>query len=199
MIPPLVYIETNWIVGAVMGQEPEADELMASPSVRLILPSVCVMEALKSFEGKRRARNELTSDIDREIKDVRRSTGIREARELATHLQEAKLQNDALLDQLYKRLDGWLARAVERAELLHPTSTDVTLACDLALITEGERADLLILTLIVRHARTEPGTSKALLTGDRRFGGVAQSSLDDAGVRIFHQAKSVLGWAASQG
>ena len=171
MTAPIVYIETNWIVGAVMGQDPAADELLAAPGIHLVLPSVCLMEALKSFEGKRRSRNVLKAALDQEMKEIRRSDEIAEAKALAAELQEAKLHNDALLDALYKRLDVTLARVVQRAELLHPLPEDVTSACDLALLTDGERADLLILTLVRRHAKAAAKARRALLTGDRPFGG----------------------------
>jgi hypothetical protein len=41
----LIYLETNWIVGAVMGQDYRAGELLSSSEseVHLAVPAVCVM------------------------------------------------------------------------------------------------------------------------------------------------------------
>jgi hypothetical protein len=192
----LVYIETNWIVASVMGQDPSADGLLTSDSVRLLVPSVCVMEALKSFERKRRERNELASLIERQLNQVRRSVAIEEATRLARELQEAKVENDDLLHALYKRLDATLARVVERAEMIHPSGDDVIRACDLALLAEHERADTLILAIVMRHSKNQLEPRKALLTGDLSFADFA-SQLVETELKVFHRAEAVLGWAST--
>jgi len=50
----LIYVETNWIVGAVMGQDSRAEDLLSASeaNVYLALPAVCVMEAISAFDWK---------------------------------------------------------------------------------------------------------------------------------------------------
>lgn len=49
----ILYIETNFVVGAARGQDPDADALLGVPSkaLRILLPSVCVMETLSREES----------------------------------------------------------------------------------------------------------------------------------------------------
>jgi len=74
----LLYLETNWIVGVVMGQELSADPLLSSSEVEvsIALPSICLMEAISAFDWKRIERNRLKDELDRQLRQLLRSTDI---------------------------------------------------------------------------------------------------------------------------
>ena len=69
----LIYLETNWIVGAVMGQDQIADGLLSSSEadIHLAVPSVCLMEAISAFDWKRIERNRLKDELDRQLNQLR--------------------------------------------------------------------------------------------------------------------------------
>jgi len=117
----LIYLETNWVIGAVMGQDPRADDLLLNATeshIQLVLPAVCLMEIISAFDWKRIERNQLKGEIEAQLRQVTRSTDITDAQLLAGELTRAKLTNDRLLNELFKRLDNYLMRVVNRVELI---------------------------------------------------------------------------------
>src|SRR5258706_1660274 len=100
-LSPLAYLETNWIIGAVLGQDPRADELLSSSEteIRLAIPSVCLMEAISAFDWKRIERKDLKKELERQLKQIQRSQ-IPTAQQLAAQLIQADLTNDKLLDEI---------------------------------------------------------------------------------------------------
>src|SRR5438132_5976832 len=108
-----------------MGQDPSAEGLLSQSDLRLVLPSVCIMESISAFDWKRIERNRLKNELEAQTTQVIRSTAIHTAQQLASELIHAKLTNDKLLDELYKRLDDCLLRLAPRAELLALTANIV--------------------------------------------------------------------------
>ena len=54
----ILYLETNFIMGAAMGRDASADFLLrhTSAELRIALPAVCLMEAWSSFEDEQSLR-----------------------------------------------------------------------------------------------------------------------------------------------
>ena len=141
----------------------------------------------------------LAQQIERELKEVSRSTEIAEARALMKELQEAKLANDRLLSVLYAGLETIIRLVVQHAELIHPDAGDARSALDFAFKTGKERADMLIFSTVMFHAASQPDATKAFLSGDRGFSdSILQPHLDGAGLKVFRSTEAVLGWARSQ-
>ncbi len=61
-----------------MGQELSADPLLSSSEVEvsIALPSICLMEAISAFDWKRIERNRLKDELDRQLRQLLRSTDI---------------------------------------------------------------------------------------------------------------------------
>ena len=116
----LIYVETNWIVGAVMGQDPGAEDLLAlsADRIKIALPDVCVMEAISAFDWKRGDRNKLRAELDRQLAQLQRSIEIPVAQRLSKQLTEADFTNAEFLSDLFKRLDDYLFRIAQRVELI---------------------------------------------------------------------------------
>jgi hypothetical protein len=113
----LAYLETNWIVGAVMGQDPRADDLLLSSEseIHLAIPAVCVMEAISAFDWKRIERNRLKNELAGQLIQLNRSTNIPTAQQLAGELTQADLTNAASLVSFFNDwMITWLASQAER-------------------------------------------------------------------------------------
>ncbi len=61
-----------------MGQELSADPLLSSSEVEvsIALPSICLMDAISAFDWKRIERNRLKDELDRQLRQLLRSTDI---------------------------------------------------------------------------------------------------------------------------
>jgi len=171
-LSPLIYIETNWILGAVLGQDLRAEELLSSSraEIELAIPSVCLMEAIITFHGKSDKREQLERELKLEISQVERSRQIPLAQQLLAQLIQASLTNDRLLNEFVQRLDDFLVRVARRADLIPLSSEAVELMVLLRHETEPKlgRQDALILACILTHSREHQSVSRAFLTGNTK-------------------------------
>ncbi len=95
----IVYIETNFLMGAAMGRDANAYELLEVPAdeLRIVLPSVCIMEAWSTFEQIKKARNQFKQTLDDQISQLRRDITSSHASSLLSHLERAAIDNGNLL------------------------------------------------------------------------------------------------------
>jgi len=199
----IVYFETNWIVGAVLGQDPRAEELLASSKqeIELAIPSACLMEAISAFDWKKQERNQLASELDRQLTQVRRSGHLLVARELTKQLFQAKMTNDKLLSEFFQRLDDFLDQVAHRAELIPLSSEAVEFMVQERHESEPKlgRKDSLILDCVLRHSREHQSAKRAFLTGNiHDFDvGRVRSLLAQNGVKFFSSTERVLEWASA--
>jgi hypothetical protein len=182
-----------------MGQDLRADDLLlsAASEIQLVLPSVCIIEAMSAFDWKRRERNELKQELDRQLTQLRRSRNIGHALQLASELTKADLTNAELLSELFHRLDDYLMRLALRADLIPVSAAIIQEGVLLLPKTELDRADALILASILEHSKSQTTTKKAFLTGNvNDFNKHAvRDILAREGVRLFASTERALGWA----
>ena len=194
----LIYLETNWIVGAVMGQDSRADDLLTSPAdrVKLALPDVCVMEAISAFDWKRGERTKLAAELGTQLTQLRRSIEIPTAQRLARQLTEADSTNDEFLSELFSRLDDYVLRLIQRAELIPLSEAVILHQMQLSQETELDRDDALILASILGHSKADTVQSKAFLSGNINDFGKRDVSdlLLRSGIKHFRSTDLALGW-----
>ena len=182
-----------------MGQDQSAETLLNSSSsdIHLILPSVCVMEAISAFDWKRIERNRLKDELDRQLKQLQRSANVQSAQKLAGELTRADLTNAQLLSELFQRLDSYLSRIAQRAELI-PLSGEI-IQQELKLISETEldRDDALILASVVAHSKDVTAEKKAFLTANVRDfqKQPVRAILTKANLKLFNSTERVIEWA----
>jgi predicted nucleic acid-binding protein len=194
----LIYLETNWIVGAVMGQDSRAGELLSSSEseVHLALPAVCVMEAISAFDRKRIERNQLKDELDRQLSQLQRSINVQAAQRLATELTQADLTNAELLSELFQRLDETLLGIANRAQLIPISAEIIQHQVQLSRETELDRDDALILASILAHSKSESIARKGFLTGNFKDfeKEPVRLLLAEAGIKQFRSTGGALGW-----
>jgi len=195
----ILYLETNFIMGAATGRDAEADSLLSVPTdrLRIVIPSVCIMEALSAYEDERKRRNRLSGHIDEQVSQLRRDVTSLHAESLLQALEQARLHNENLLNDIERRLVEVVRRLAVRADLINLTPKNCLAGTGLM----DEPTDDLILTMILEHAAGCPQEPKALVTGNTKDfdADPVRGALAGAGIRFFATAKNFLGWLEAQG
>ena len=194
----ILYIETNFLMGVATGRDGRLDELLALPAdkLRIALPTVCIMEAWSAFEDEQKRRNRFTSQLDRQIGQLRRDSTSTNASALLANLELARINNSNLLNdiesRLYEALEKISNGRVEFVTLSGDTLTDSLTSQDI-----DEPTDNLILSIIKAHARSASGEKKVLLTGNTKDFYVPEIKrlLEAEGlIKFFSDTGSFIGW-----
>jgi hypothetical protein len=201
----ILYIETNFIVAAAKGQDAHIASIREGHrhDLRIIVPSVCVMEALSVFDAERKARNRFGNDLRTQINEASRDTTSSNAASLVSALQEAHLANSALLNDIETRLVAaleWLSgmhpgRLGAEFIPLQPSSLRSMLGQTPPAMLNP--TDALILQTIINHGRQGADPIKAMLTGNTNDFATphVQTALRGAGIEhFFPNTEALLGW-----
>ena len=196
----IVYVETNFLMSVAMGREARGDDLLAavSASVRVAIPSGCYMESFSAFEDEQKRRNWFRAELEKQIVQLRRDTTSANAGTLLRRLEESRIANDQLLNDVQARLFQLVDRAAGILESIPETPAIIQRAVTAMLIPDP--TDNLILHSILDHAGRFPGATKALLTDNTRDFDTedVQAALAAAGInRPFRSVTNVLGWLGS--
>ena len=127
----VIYIETNFLMGIATGRDSHAESLLdkiASP-VRLVIPAVCYMEAFSAFEEERRNRNRFKAHLEQHVSQLKRDQTSPHANSLVGHLEQSRIENDSLLNDIQNRLFQSIDRLSSLTELI--TLTPDCLPCQL--------------------------------------------------------------------
>src|SRR4029077_9431006 len=100
-------------MSVAMGREAKGDDLLAavSRSVRVAIPSGCYMESFSAFEDEQKRRNWFRAELDKQIVQLRRDTISANAGTLLRRLEESRIANDQLLNDVQLRLFQLVDRA----------------------------------------------------------------------------------------
>lgn len=196
----IVYVETIFLMSIAMGREGRGDDLLAavSASVRVAIPSGCYMESFSALEDEQKRRNRFRDELDKQIGQLRRDTTSANASTLLDRLEESRVANKDLLNDVQARLFQFVDRAAGILEPIPETPAIIQRAVTEILIPDP--TDNLILHAILDHAGRFPGATKALLTDNTRDFATedVQAALAAAGVhRPFRSVTNVLGWLGS--
>lgn len=199
----IVYVETNFLLSIATGQDAEASALLADTpaEARLVIPSVCFMEALSALEGKRRERIDLERRLKQEVFQLQRDVTSTHAHQLQILLDQARAENTHLIQDINTRLFDAMRLLVGKAEMIDPTAAIVEAGLGSDLLRDAP-TDGLIFFSILEHARSRPAEPKAFLSANvRDYGGEEiRRALLGAGVeKYFAGAKDALGWLKSPG
>ncbi len=157
-----------------MGRDAYADVLLRvpSPTLRLALPAVCVMEAWSVFEDERRRRNSFGNTLNSQLSQMRRDLTSVHAKALLQNLEQALTENLDLLGDIERRLRTTLERLAglqegfPAAEIIPLSATTFIHSIPKGLTDDP--TDNLILAVIQEHALQHPDEDKAFLSGNTR-------------------------------
>jgi PIN domain len=205
----IVYIETNFLIGLTFGQDPHAtallDEAAGGAALRLVIPSICFMEATATIGTRIHERMALDRMLDSEKKQLERNQASLVAAQLLDQLDKASLTNGDYMERIKADFQDIVRRVRSIAQII--PITKATLKRGFAsIIVEAKYKDLilpdnLIIHCILDHAQRRRADAKALLSGNStEFSRPAvQAALKLAGIdKYFTDAKNALGWYRSQ-
>jgi len=98
----VIYVETNFLMSVAMGREARGDELLAaiSPTVRVAIPADCYMESFSAFEDEAKRRGSFRAELAKQIVQLRRDITSANAGTLLSQLEESRISNDQLLNDV---------------------------------------------------------------------------------------------------
>jgi rRNA-processing protein FCF1 len=196
----IAYVETNFLMSIAMGREARGDDLLAavSASVRVAIPSGCYMESFSAFEDEKKRRRWFQAELAKQIVQLRRDTTSANAGTLLSRLQESKIANEQLLNDVQARLFQVVDRA---ADVLDPIpTTPAVLRAAVSNLLIPDPTDNLILHSILDHANRFPAPQKVFLTDNTKDFDTpeAQAALAAVGIgKPFRSVTNLLGWLGS--
>ncbi len=197
----VLYVETNYLWAIATGRDPDAVGLLKSPPAGLCLaiPQVCIMEAFSVLNATRRKRNQFRNTLDQQISEMSRDTTSPHARKLLALLEQARIANDDLMEEINSRLSESMHLVAQQARLIGLDGNMLTESRQSILITDP--TDNLILHCILAHARSNSFTSKILLTENRKDFDGESARIESAKVGLvsfFSKTEHFLNWLRSQ-
>src|SRR3954452_24639383 len=98
----ILYLETNFLIGLALKQDPGASELVelaiAERSFQLAFPQVCFMEALTAVTRRVEERARLHRAVEADITQLRRSPSSSQAANLLSVLNDVLVTSEEYLN-----------------------------------------------------------------------------------------------------
>ena len=203
-----LYIETNFFIGFAKNQDKEAEDLVSHPDtekmslIEIVTPSVCCMESLSVLEDERNRSNRFKDNLETEGKKLQGDINSKYSKEIQKCLEEAKIKNDARINEINIRLFEVLEWTAKNVELIKLESHILNVSLREELMADP--TDNLILHCIIGHAKKSPKTpsddQKVFLSGNSKDFGTKEIKkiLQEAGIqKYFAKTKEFLGWLQS--
>lgn len=195
-----LYIETNLLVGIAKGREsqPPIGPATGPRPIRVVVPSVCVMEAFSRFEGESKQWNKVKESVNYHIGEARRDRFSPHAAALLANLEQSIISGDSLLNEIRDRLGKALDWLLADAEIIQLAPDTIRDSLRESLLVDP--TDNLIFHAIRRHALADPPGSRAFVSANRRDFGQPDVAiaLGMAGVRYFPDLRAAVGWLGAQ-
>jgi hypothetical protein len=199
-LKPILYVETNFVVGVAKGQDPEGGRLLGEDddSVTLVFPTVCFMESFFVLNVEKKQWEKFHVGVKDRVRELKRNKTAPLAARLATDLEQSGLAGDALLREFEECVREVLDRLSLDAELI-AVEHDIVRDC-LSSDFVDDPTDNLILCGILWHARRHPDGPKAFVSNNHNDFGQRSvvALLEGAGVRYFRRTEAAVGWLRSQ-
>ena len=197
----ILYIETNFLMSHSLGRDSSTDTILLDPQldIRLAIPSVCILEALTTFEGTRKRHNAQVVELERQVREIKRNKVFARVESLVDQLEQSVVDLGDIFNQSRTRLVEALEKLRTSAELIELSSTILNEGLNRPLINEP--TDSLILASTLDHARLHESDEKIFLSENRRdfdHQAYPKAALQQAGIKYFELASRFLEWRQSR-
>ncbi|MBE9197901.1 MULTISPECIES: PIN domain-containing protein [unclassified Nodularia (in: cyanobacteria)] len=199
-----LYIETNFFISFAKNQDQNSriliypQELEEISNITIVTPAICYMESLSVLADERRRRHDFTEKLEKERNELKGNIKSKYSAEILRSLQIAKINNEAMTDDIENRLFEVLTWAANNLNLINLEPAIFIDSLNQKFIPDP--TDNLILHSILNHAKTSSDAQKVLLTGNSNDFGTKEIKqiLGAAGIRkYFASTKDFLGWLQS--
>lgn len=200
----ILYVETHFLMSIAKGQDPQAYTLLQNTpsSVRIVIPSICCMEAFSRLENEQKYRQHFEEELDKQINESGRDQTSPHAEFFRSNLEQSRIGNQLLFNDIEARLFDTLDQLAIKLEMIALTA-DILQQSLRTVLIEKELTDNLILHSVLHHARFHFTEIKVFLSGNTRDFGERQTevqgALHEVGVNnYFSRTQAFLGWLQSQ-
>ncbi|WP_242044527.1 PIN domain-containing protein [Anabaena azotica] len=184
-----------------------------NPSLKIVIPDICFIEALSTFEKERQNRQEFNRELNIQYNKAFRDINSPNAQNLMQYLQQTIIFNNKILDDITFRLKQVIISLIDKAEIINMNSailadlTEKTLigsdsdSDSEKLLIQNDLMDNLILQCILNHAKSDTQGIKVFLSGNTKDFDKpkVQEALRNAGIsKYFTRTQDFLGWLQSQ-
>ncbi len=191
----ILYVETNFLMSIAKGQDLEAKNLLYSlnPSIRIVIPDICYVEALNRWEKEKYYVKEFEKEVDKQINNSKRDLTSSNSQIFLAHLEQGLFDAIDMLIQKAEiiQLDTTLIRAISEAVIIQPET----------LLIKQDIMDNLILRYIISHANAYPKIDRVFLSSNKNDFGKPEvrEALRNAGIsKYFSQTQDFLGAGISK-
>jgi hypothetical protein len=198
----ILYLETNFLLSIATGRDPDAETLLADdlPSLRIVIPGVCYMEAVSVIEAMRKDLNQFVGVLEQRIAQVKRDSVSSHAAPALFHLQRSVSEVVDQFGEVEQRLLLAMTALFARAESIELRPEAIRDGVGRRVIP-NDLADNLVLHCVGHHALGNPQEEKVLLTGNTKDFGKTEviDFLKGCGIDpTFSRMAPFLGWFRSR-
>ena len=192
-----LYLETNFVVGAATGQDPEWQRLVAVPptDLQICLPDICLMEAFGTVEWKAARLRELGRGLATQARELRRSALAISSR-TAADLDQSKIDLGLIADSWLTGMAAIVSQLEVRVSWISTNAAARAASVSKPLI--DDLTDNLILHCVLDHAGINGGVAAGFLTANAGdfFGDAAvDAELKKVGVdKFFTKSAKAAEW-----
>lgn len=206
----IVYIETNYLIGLTLGQEPDGEPLLeeaeGKKGLQLAIPTICFMEATANMRSRVKDWRALHDRFVRERDQLERNKTSDASRRLIDPFNTVSVQSLIYIDRLKFDFREAVRRVGSIATLIPMSRAILRKGFATILVEEKGHPNLilpdnLILHCVLAHAKNQPATPKAFLSGNNsEFGrDEVKEAFRSVGIdKDFTDAKNALGWHRSR-
>ncbi|MBD2772845.1 PIN domain-containing protein [Iningainema tapete] len=197
----ILYVETNFLMGIAKGQDPQAENLLRNTpsSVRLVIPSICFVEALTTLDQEEKYNQDFIRRLDIQINEAGRVQSDQNAKLIVNILKQSKVSLLDRINDIKQQFATAFNQLTSKAEMitLNPDILQESLARN---ILTKHTIDKLILECIIYHARSYPHEVKVFLSSNSKEFGQPEVTeiLTNVNVEYFSKTKNFIGWLQSQ-
>ena len=197
---PILYVETNFLIGRAKGQIIDAEEALEgrAAGVTLTIPVICFMEAYGVLKREKKKRQAFRDDLDRARREASRDVVSKDSAQLAGHLELAGVASDSHFNEIEARLEETTARLAEGAELIELMPSVLLEFASRRLVDDP--TDNLILGCILAHAASRRGERKVFVSENARDFGRSpdvDDAFKDANLKYLTRIGAAIGWLGS--
>lgn len=197
----ILYIETNFLIGIAKGQDSQAEDLLQNTplSVRLVMPSICYVEALTALEQEEKYSQDFLNRLNIQINEAERDKKSENAQLLSNLFNQSRVRFNRRKNDIRQRFFATYNQLLGKAEMME-LNIDILQANLQRNILEKHIIDKLILECIIHHARLNSDEIKVFLSSNSNEFGKREvvEVLQDINIEYFNQTQNFLGWLQSQ-